>query len=199
MNEETVLTLNYYEEKARDFCHDTQNVDFSSFQLEFLRHLPAGGRILDFGCGSGRDSKAFLSAGYQVTAIDGSSELCRIASEFIGQNVICATFQEYVSAEQFDGIWACASLLHIPSEELAGIIARLAGSLRPGGCFYVSFKYGDFRGVRNGRFFQNMTEDSLAELLKDIPELEILSTKITADVRPGREKEMWLNVLLERV
>ena len=134
-----------------------------------------------------------------MTAIDGSSELCRIASEFIGQNVICATFQEYVPEEQFDGIWACASLLHSPSEELGVIVAKLAKSLRRGGCFYVSFKYGDFRGVRNGRFFQNMTEDSLAELLKDIPELEILSTKITADVRLGREKEMWLNVLLKRV
>ena len=199
MNEETVLTLNYYEEKAQAFCHDTQNVDFSAFQLEFLRHLPAGGRILDLGCGSGRDSKAFLNAGFQVTAIDGSSELCRIASEFIGQKVICATFQEYVPEEQFGGIWACASLLHIPSEELGAIVAKLAKSLRRGGCFYVSFKYGDFRGMRNGRFFQNMTEESLAELLKDIPELEVISTKITADVRPGRGKEMWLNVFLERV
>ena len=134
-----------------------------------------------------------------MTAIDGSSELCRIASEFIGQNVICATFQEYVPAEQFDGIWACASLLHIPSEELGGIVSRLAKSLRCGGCFYVSFKYGESRGVRNGRFFQDMTEASLGVLLKDIPELEIISTKITADVRPGREQEMWLNVLLKRV
>jgi SAM-dependent methyltransferase len=151
------------------------------------------------GCGSGRDSKAFLSAGYQVTAIDGSSELCRIASEFIGQNVICATFQEYVPAEQFDGIWACASLLHIPSEELGAIVAKLAKSLRRGGCFYVSFKYGDFRGMRNGRFFQNMTEESLGELLRGIPELEVISTKITGDVRPGRAEELWLNVLLKRV
>ena len=199
MNEETVLTLNYYNEKAQAFCEDTQNVEFSVFQRAFTSHLPAGGRILDFGCGSGRDSKAFLNAGFQVTAIDGSSELCRIAGEFIGQKVICATFQEYVPDEVFDGIWACASLLHVPSEELTGIIAKLAGSLRRGGCFYVSFKYGDFRGIRNGRFFQNMTEESLGELLKDIPELEVISTKITADVRPGRGKELWLNALLRRV
>lgn len=199
MNEETVLTLNYYNEKAQAFCDDTQNVEFSAFQRAFTSHLPEGGRILDFGCGSGRDSRAFLNAGYQVTALDGSEELCRMASEFIGQNVICAMFQEHVPDEVFDGIWACASLLHVPSEELTGIITKLAGSLRRGGCFYVSFKYGDFRGMRNGRFFQNMTEDSLAELLKDIPELEVISTKITGDVRPGREKEMWLNVLLRRV
>lgn len=198
MKEAEKLTLNYYNEKALAFCKDTRDVDFSAFQTAFTRHLPEGGRILDLGCGSGRDSKAFLKAGYQVTAVDGSSELCRIASEFIGQPVICSTFQDYVPAEEFDGIWACASLLHVPSEELAVIFATLAKSLKASGCFYVSFKYGDFRGVRNGRFFQNMTESSLGELLKDIPELEIISTKITGDVRAGREKELWLNVLLKK-
>ena len=198
MKEAGKLTLDYYNEKARAFCEDTQDVEFSAFQKAFTRHLPEGGRILDLGCGSGRDSRAFLNAGYRVTAVDGSVELCHIASEFIGQPVLCSTFQDYVPAEVFDGIWACASLLHIPSEELTGIMARLAGSLRKGGCFYVSFKYGDFRGVRNGRFFQNMTEESLGELLRGIPELEVISTKITGDVRPGRAEELWLNVLLRK-
>ena len=198
MKETEKLTLNYYNEKARAFCDDTQDVEFSAFQRAFTSHLPEGGRILDFGCGSGRDSKAFLNAGYQVRALDGSEELCRIASEFIGQPVLCSTFQDYVPDEVFDGIWACASLLHIPSEELEGIMTKLAGSLRRGGCFYVSFKYGDFRGMRNGRFFQDMTEESLGELLKSIPELDVVSTKITGDVRPGREKELWLNVFLRK-
>ena len=198
MRAETESTLNYYNEKAQAFCRDTQDVEFLEFQRAFTRHLPEGGRILDLGCGSGRDSKAFLTAGYQVTAVDGSVELCHIASEFIGQRVICSTFQDYVPDEVFDGIWACASLLHIPSEELSAIIAKLAGSLCRGGCFYVSFKYGDFRGMRNGRFFQDMTEASLRELLKDIPELEVISVKIAGDVRAGREKELWLNVLLKK-
>ena len=199
MKEEAKLTLKYYEENAQSFCLDTQDVDFSIFQLEFMKGLPQGGRILDLGCGSGRDSKAFLQAGYHVTAVDGSFELSRKTSAFIGQPVICATFQEYVPAGNFDGIWACASLLHLPSEELAEIISRMAGSLNQGGKFYVSFKYGEFRGMRNGRFFQDMTESSLGELLKDIPELRVVSMKITGDVRPGREKELWLNVLLRRV
>ena len=199
MSEVTAQTLNYYNEKARAFCEDTQDVEFSAFRKAFTRHLPEGGRILDLGCGSGRDSRAFLNAGYRVTAVDGSVELCRIASEFIGQPVLCSTFQDYAPEEEFDGIWACASLLHIPSEKLAGIMARLTGSLLRGGCFYVSFKHGDFRGMRNGRFFQDMTESSLRELLKDIPELGVVSMKITGDVRPGREKELWLNVLLRRV
>ena len=198
MKEAEKLTLDYYNEKARAFCEDTQDVEFSAFQRAFTSHIPEGGRILDLGCGSGRDSRAFLNTGYQVTAVDGSVELCHIASEFIGQPVLCSTFQDYVPAEVFDGIWACASLLHIPSEELEGLMVRLAGSLRRGGCFYVSFKYGDFRGMRNGRFFQDMTEDSLRELLKGIPELEVVSMKITGDVRPGREKELWLNVLLKK-
>ncbi|MBR6626269.1 MAG: methyltransferase domain-containing protein, partial [Mailhella sp.] len=92
MKEAEKLTLDYYNEKARAFCDDTQDVEFSAFQRAFTSHLPEGGRILDFGCGSGRDSKAFLNAGYQVTALDGSEELCRIASEFIGQPVLCSTF-----------------------------------------------------------------------------------------------------------
>lgn len=198
MREEAAQTLRYYNERAEAFCLDTRDVDLSTFQVEFMGYLPEGGRILDLGCGAGRDSKAFLEAGFQVTAVDGSVELCRIASEFIGQPVLCSTFQDYVPEEEFDGIWACASLLHIPSEELVGIMARLAGSLRRGGCFHVSFKYGDFRGVRNGRFFQDMTEDSLRKLLKDISELEVVSTKISGDVRAGREKELWLNVLLRK-
>ena len=198
MKEAEKLTLDYYNEKARAFCEDTQDVEFSAFQRAFTSHLPSGGRILDFGCGSGRDSKAFLNAGYQVTALDGSEELCRIASEFIGQPVLCSTFQDYVPDGEFDGIWACASLLHLPSEDLVAVMSRLAGSLRLGGCFYVSFKYGDFRGMRNGRFFQDMTEESLGELLTSIPELDVVSTKITGDVRPGREKELWLNVLLKK-
>ena len=199
MKEEAKLTLKYYEENAQSFCRDTQDVDFSIFQLEFMKGLPKGGRILDLGCGSGRDSKAFMKAGYHVTAVDGSFELSRKASDFIGQPVICATFQEYVPAGDFDGIWACASLLHIPSEELTEIISRMAGSLKQGGCFYVSFKYGEFRGMRKGRFFQDMTEISLDELLQTIPELEIISMSVTSDVRTGREKEKWLNAFLRKV
>ncbi|WP_458399801.1 class I SAM-dependent methyltransferase [Mailhella sp.] len=199
MKEEAKLTLEYYEENAQSFCLDTQDVDFSIFQLEFMKGLPQGGRILDLGCGSGRDSKAFMKAGYHVTAVDGSFELSRKASAFIGQPVICATFQEYIPAGNFDGIWACASLLHLSAEELAEIISRMAGSLNQGGIFYVSFKYGEFRGMRKGRFFQDMTEASLKELLQKIPELEILSMKVTSDVRAGREKEKWLNVFLRKV
>ena len=77
-----------------------------SLQQEFLSYIPKGGTILDLGCGSGRDSKAFIEQGYAVEAVDGSQEMCKVASEYIGQKVICARFQDYKPNKLFDGVWA---------------------------------------------------------------------------------------------
>ena len=195
----TKITLDYYNQKAKDFTQSTQTVDFSDFQNEFVKYLPKNATIIDLGCGAGRDSKAFIGAGYNVIAIDGSTELCKIASDFIGQQVICSTFQEYEPNENVDGIWACASLLHLSTDDVVSIMNKLSNHLNKGGCFYVSFKYGDFAGLRNGRYFQNMTEDLFNTLMQQIPSLKIISTKITGDIREGRENEKWLNVFLERI
>ena len=189
-------TLQYYDTNASQFSASTRDVDFSSLQNHFLSHIPAGGAVLDLGCGSGRDSRAFLERGYCVTAVDGSEKLCRQASEYIRQDVICARFQDYRPDQMFDGIWACASLLHLPAEEIRSVMARMTEALKSGGCFYVSFKYGNFSGMRNGRYFTDLTENSFAEILKSVPDLAISEEFVTSDVRPGREQEKWLNVFL---
>lgn len=192
----TEKTLAYYNEKAADFVAGTVDVEFSKMQNDFLSFIKPGGSILDLGCGSGRDSKMFIENGYKVTAVDGSSELAKKASDYIGQDVICSTFQDFVPEENYDGIWACASLLHLTPEDIKTVMNRLKDYLNKDGVFYVSFKYGDFSGERNGRFFTDYTEDRFNELLKEIPGLEIERTYISSDVRPGRAAERWLNAYL---
>jgi SAM-dependent methyltransferase len=198
-NDATKVTLQYYANKAKDFSEDTQTVNFSNIQQEFLKYIPQGGMILDLGCGAGRDSKAFIDAGYNVVAMDGSLELCQIASKYIGQEVICATFQEFSSTMLFDGIWACASLLHISMDDLKTVMPKLVKILKKGGCFYISFKYGDFSGIRNGRFFTDMTELSFESLISSVPDVKVDHYSITGDVRPGRGSEKWLNIFLKKI
>jgi len=189
-------TLAYYDEHADSFVQSTVDVQFSTMQQAFTEYLPDGGTILDLGCGSGRDSKAFIDKGYKVIAVDGSAELCKIASQYIGQEVINAKFQDYKPDIILDGIWACASLLHLQIDDICEVMRTLTQSLRSGGCFYVSFKYGDFSGERNGRYFVDLTEQRFQDILDTIPDLYIVKDMITCDVRPGRENEKWLNVFL---
>ena len=191
-------TLNYYAENAADFAENTVNVDFSVTQERFLTRLRPGASILDFGCGSGRDTKVFLDWGYRVTAIDGSPELCRIASAYTGIPVRQMLFDDLNDVETYDGIWACASILHVPSAELPDIFRRMISALKPRGIIYTSFKYGTFEGERNGRRFTDFTEETFTEFVKQFPELTGDDQWISADVRPGRSDEKWLNVILRK-
>lgn len=191
-------TLNYYTENAADFAAGTVNVDFSATQERFLEKLLPGASILDLGCGSGRDTKAFLDRGYRMTAVDGSPELCRIASAYTGIPVRQMLFAELDDAKSYDGIWACASILHVPSAELPDIFRRMLTALKPGGIIYTSFKYGTFEGERNGRRFTDFTEGTFAAFLKQFPELTTEDQWISADVRPGRSDERWLNAILRK-
>lgn len=192
-------TVAYYDAQAEAFAQDTQKVAFSAIQDAFLSHLRPKASILDLGCGAGRDAKRFKELGFAVTAVDASSEMCRIASQYAGLEVICSTFEDYAPEQPFDGIWACASLLHVPGDDLPRLLAKYVGLLRPKGVFYLSFKYGDFEGERNGRHFTDMTEESLGAVLKGIPEAFLIEQSVTGDVRPGRSREKWLNALLGRI
>ena len=135
-------TISYYNENAEAFCEGTRFADMSETRGRFLRYVQPGGLILDAGCGSGRDSKYFLEHGYRVVAMDASEEICRLASEYLGQVVECRRFEGIAETEKYDGIWACASLLHVPYTELPEMIARLVKALVDGGVLYASFKYG---------------------------------------------------------
>ena len=134
-------TLNYYDENAAAFIKGTAAADISSTRECFAKLLPPRARILDFGCGSGRDTKAFLELGFQVDATDGSAEICRQASSFTGIDVQHMLFQSLDAVDTYDGIWACASILHLPKAELTGVLHKICRALKPGGifcgCFYV--------------------------------------------------------------
>ena len=191
-------TLEYYDQNAEQFFKTTADVDFTGTQDRFLRYLEPGSRILDLGCGSGRDARYFLEKGYQVDATDGSAEICRLASEYTGIPVRQMLFNELDAEEEYDGIWACASILHLSEDELRDVMHRIGTALKEGGIFYTSFKYGDFAGERNGRYFRDFTEESFREFLTDFHEFRMTDQWITSDVRPNRGEERWLNVLLRR-
>ena len=191
-------TIEYYNKNHREFTSNTLDVSFSDIQDRFLRLLPENALILDFGCGTGRDSRCFLKKGYRVEACDGSEEMVKTAERVAGIPVRQMLFSELCEQERYDGIFACASILHVPYAELPDIFLRMERAAKPGGILYVSFKYGQFEGIRNGRLFTDMDEDRLGDILKMTEGLEILELWITGDVRPGREDERWLNVLLCR-
>lgn len=192
-------TVEYYNAKAREFYESTVNVDMSEHYRVFLDLLPPGGRILDAGCGSGRDSLYFINLGFQVTAIDASPVLAELSSKLIGQPVAVLRFQDLNFDAEFDGIWACASLLHVPRREMDDVLSRLTRALKPNGLLYASFKYGDGEGERNGRFFNDYNEQSFQNLLREHPNLQTVSSWVSNDARPERAGEKWLNVLVRRV
>lgn len=191
------MTLNYYQNNAQTFFDGTVNVDMSTLYKSFTRHLIPGAQVLDAGCGSGRDAKAFHEMGYQVEAFDASSEMVALASQHSGLLVKQMTFGDMDAKERYDGIWCCASLLHVPVQELPAVMQDLANALKPGGIWYVSFKYGDSEREKDGRRFTDMNETSLKALLEASPEIEIESLWTTQDKRPERD-EIWLNALLRK-
>lgn len=199
MVEHTALqTLNYYNQNALQFIQNTISVDFAATQKRFLTRLPAAARILDFGCGSGRDTKTFLEQGYRVDAIDGSEELCKLASEYTGIQVRHMFFQELSAVSEYDGIWACSSILHLKRAELSDVMRKMITALKPNGIIYTSFKYGIFEGERNGRYFTDMTEETFADFINTMNELQIEEEWVSADIRPERSEEKWLNLILRK-
>ena len=192
------LTINYYNEKTQDFIDSTVNVDFTATQDKFINKLQTGCHILDFGCGSGRDSKYFYDKGFQVTAIDGSIELCKFASELTGLEVKHMYFQDLCDVEVYDAIWACSSILHLPYSDLKDVMLKMIVALKQDGIIYTSFKYGNSEGMRNGRYFTDMDNAKFDDFISQYPNITVEELWVTGDVRPGRSNEQWLNVILRK-
>ena len=166
----------YYENNAQAFFDETIGVDMAPLYERFLAHVPAGGQILNAGCGSGRDALALLRAGYRVEAFDASPTLAALAETHCGLPVQVLRFHDITWKDRFDGIWACASLLHVPTVELPDVLRRLASALKPDGVLYASFKYGGGEREHKGRRFTDLDETCLAELLCVVPEFVELET-----------------------
>ena len=139
-------TIADYDGNSAAFQARTLGIDMTHLHAPFLRELPPGSHVLDLGCGVGRDARAFLAEGHTVTAVDASSEMVRIATEVTGRPALHMRFDELPFVEEFDGVWACASLLHVPKAEMPAVLARVARSLRLGGVLQLSVKYGESEG-----------------------------------------------------
>jgi SAM-dependent methyltransferase len=190
--------MEYYDKMAPTFIQDTLEVDMSFAIKRFLTHVPDGGAILDAGCGSGRDSKTFSDNGYFVTAFDASHSMVRFASKHSGVPVKHLQFQEIRWDNKFDGIWCCASLLHIPAIDLQPTLRLIYQAMKVGSICYMSFKYGQGERLDQGRIFNDQTESTLNDALSNFGSLELIDIWKSSDVRPERSSEFWLNAITRK-
>ena len=176
-------TLNYYDRNIESYKQQWLNDFTKNYNFEipdiFLSYLNPTCHILDLGCGAGRDSKYFIDKGYNVTSIDGSKEMCKFATTLLQKEVKQINFLDMNYKDEFDGIFACASLLHLSNEDLLIVLKRISNALKQNGILYTCFKYGQSTRIDNGRFYNDMTEEKLIDLIKNVEELKILRTWIT--------------------
>lgn len=190
-------TIDYYNKHVEEFTTSTFEVDMKSLYQPFLAELPEGARILDVGCGSGRDTLTFKNKGYQVDAIDYSEELVKKATRLTGIPIKLKSFYEVDDYEAYDGIWACASLLHCERSRLAEVLEKMVQALKPNGVIYMSFKYGDSDRDQDGRQFTDLDENQAEALLEQFDNVQHIQQWVTLDQRPDRQ-EKWLNLLWKK-
>ena len=189
--------VEYYNQNSEQFFQTTLNVNMESLYQAFLVHLPNRGYILDLGCGSGRDTLAFKNKGYQVEALDYSKALVEKATALTGIPIRYQSFYDLNDQGIYDGIWACASLLHCKRDRLADVMQSILNALKVNGILYMSFKYGDKDRETGGRKFTDLNEEQAEELLNQFYQIELIKHWITIDQRPDRE-EKWLNILVKK-
>ncbi|OPZ93981.1 MAG: Tellurite methyltransferase [Firmicutes bacterium ADurb.Bin419] len=192
------MSIEFYNRNAEQFFVDTLNADMSAICDKFLKYIRHGGRILDAGCGSGRDSLYFLKQGYEVVSIDASEEMVKMSSQLTGQKTLKMRFDEMDFDSEFDGIWACASLLHVPKADIKEVMYKIVKSLKKEGALFASFKYGNNEIISADRLFNSYDEDGLQDLLRAFEQLQLIEIWKTQDVRPGRENEFWVNCICKK-
>jgi len=191
-------TLRYYDEHVQTYEANTLHVDMTALYEPFLRQLPQGGSILDLGCGPGRDVAAFQERGFEVVGVDGSANMVAAARSRVSSPIVHATFDAIDWRDAFDGVWACASLLHVPRDALPDVLDRVVRAIKPRGVAFLSFKYGDAERTSRGRTFTDLTERGLHDALDGIEAIDGVETWTTFDVRADRSDERWLNALLRK-
>jgi 2-polyprenyl-3-methyl-5-hydroxy-6-metoxy-1,4-benzoquinol methylase len=196
MKDYTSSTIAYYNDNHENYFKRTINIDMQSSYRDFLQLLPNGGHILDAGCGVGRDSEFFLNAGYKITALDASIEMVRLAKKRV-PNVLHQEFAQMTFNEVFEGIWTCASLLHITIDDLPNIFARFISALKPKGIWYISFKYGEEQTIENGRLFSRFTINTFNEFIQQFSELSVLQVWKSQSKMLNVETD-WIQALVRK-
>lgn len=192
------ITIDYYDKHADEFNLASVNANMNSICDRFLSYLQPSASILDLGCGSGRDSLYFINKGFSVLPVDGSMEMCTLATKISGVTAMQLMFEDIDFVREFDGVWACASLLHVSKEQLPSILRKINTALKPSGILYMSFKYGEGEEERHGRYFSDMTESDLPFLCNDSTGFCVDFYDVTEDVRQDHKGERWLNIIAKK-
>lgn len=159
------MTTSFYDDNAETYAARDRKPPTARLDA-FLAALPEKARILELGCGGGQDCAYMLSKGFDVTPTDGSAELARQAEKLIGRPVKIMRFEELSAHEEFDGVWAEASLLHVPRADLPGILTLIRSALKQDGVFHASFKAGTTEGHDSfGRYYNYPSMEWLQALL----------------------------------
>ena len=191
-------TLNYYNENAQTYCEQTRNGNMQELYDKFLSLVKKNGYILDFGCGSGRDSKYFIEHGYKVMAIDGSIEMCKLAEDYIHQEVKCMKFDELDEKELFDGIWACSSILHVERKDLINVLRKMVNALKSVGVIYTCFKNGDSEKVEDGKYYNYINKEIFERMLNEASQEVTIVDYFESITKPNinRPQANWGNYLI---
>jgi len=192
------MSISFYEDNADWFFQRTVNVDMGATQRRFLSLLEPGAAVLDAGCGSGRDARAFRDLGFEVTAMEAAPSLAALAQAHIGLPVEVMTFDQIAWQDRFDGIWACASLLHVPANDLPAILGKLRDALVHDGILWASFKVGTKERIEAHRHFTDFDETRMTTLLAKVSGLGLIEMYETADSRDDFSNQRWLNIFCRK-
>lgn len=192
-------TLEYYNKNAEQYFEQTIQGDFEEIYEKFLAKIKPKAYILDFGCGSGRDSKYFIEKGYKVKAIDGSEEMCKLASEYINQEVECMKFDQLNEENIYDAIWACSSIVHVEKEELPNILNKMIRAVKPNGVIYVSLKKGENYEIKEEKYYNFFMREELEQILNNLNKnIKIVDYFETMPSTKRLSNSIWSNYIFQK-
>jgi SAM-dependent methyltransferase len=172
----------------------------SSFLQSFINMLPVGGRVLELGCGGGRDAQAMIAAGFDVDPTDGTPEIALQAEALLKRKVRIMRFDELAEISVYDAVWANASLLHVPRVSLPDVLAKVFASLKPGGLHFASYKAGGVEGRdSHGRCFNYLSEQDAADLYRASAPWKLLNVEEHQGGGYQGTQGPWVSVLAKRL
>lgn len=190
-------TIEFYNKNSKRYFERTVKIDLLKSYNNFFPHIPAKGRIFDVGCGSGRDVKVFLELGYEVVAIDASNEMVKLAIAYTNHPVIQKSFMDISYDSEFDGIWANASLLHVPSNQFLQVMEKLNKALKPNGVMYLMFRYGDFEGVIDDRYYNYFTKERLKYYIDQLDNIKTVDLTVVKSYEEDNSMT-WLHCFIQK-
>lgn len=188
--------VNFYDSNAVAYAADG---GVNPRLTHFMSLVPRGGRILELGTGSGMDAMVMINAGFAVEATDGSRELAKLASDYLGQTVRVMRFEELSAERAYDGIYASASLLHVPRANFPGIVRKIHAALAPNGVLWASFKSGTSEGSDSlGRYYNYLGSEELKSVFAATAHWAELETEEWQSSGFDRQPTRWTGITARR-